>query len=251
MSSSDYYWARQLIKGFGRMWFLIVPQEADTSGGGESLLGSVVNEIEGSLFPAGGGIVGKDFPEPNHVTTPQIILKAIEQNRQQLGIAPDEPIVREVQFSGLRINIEKKSALKAGVGNFPSLPVAFSIDYSRMENITIEFGANTRKKFIPTGFLSLLKDFLGGDDTKIPSGVNIDQETIVHQVLLTDQYSITFESVEEFDRKFEAALKQINLQTQGKIAFALDQTTKKRVTVSVKEGKDYLIALKDIDWDDF
>jgi hypothetical protein len=45
MSSSDYYWSRQLVQGVGKMWFLKMPQEAEgNNGGGASLLGSVVRE---------------------------------------------------------------------------------------------------------------------------------------------------------------------------------------------------------------
>lgn len=65
------------------------------------------------------------------------------------------------------------------------------------------------------------------------------------------RHSVTFESQEELDSHFEAAIAQANQQNVGKIKFELDQTTKKRVVVKVDDGKDYLLALKDIDWDDF
>ncbi len=251
MSSSNYYWTHNLIQGFGKMWFLIVPQEADSSGGGESLLGSVVNEISGAFFPAGGSIFGKDYPEPQHVTTPGLILKTIEAHRQDLGIADDELIIQEVQYPGLSISVDKRRTLKAGVGGFPSLPAALSVDYSRMVNISIEFGANTRKKYIPTGYLSSLKKFLNGDDRKITTSVSIDKETIIHQLLLTDEYSVIFESTSAFDTNFEAAIEQVKILSGGKIAFDLDMSTKKRIVVKIEGDRDYLIALKNIDWDDF
>jgi hypothetical protein len=251
MSASNYYWSRQLIQGFGKMWFLIVPQEAKASGGGESLLGSVVNEIGGSLFPPSGGIFGKDYPEPHHLTTPQLILKTIEVHREKLGIASTEPIVQEINFSGLSIAVDKRKTLKAGVGGFPSLPASLSVDYSRMVSISIKFGANTQKRYIPTGYLSSLKHFLGGDDRKISTSVNIDKETIINQILLTDEYSVTFESESEFDTNFEAAIEQVSVLSTGKITFAFSGATKKRVTVKVQDGQDYLIALRNIDWDNF
>ncbi len=251
MSSSNFYWSQHLVQGFGRMWFLIVPQRASSPGGGESLLGSVVNEIPGQLFQ--GGLIGKSFPEPIHLTTPGLILKTIDVHRKDLGIDATEPIVQETDFAGVTISVDKKDALKIGVGSFPSLPVAFGIDYSRMVSITIEFGGNTRQKYIPTAYLTRLKQFYKGDDSKIPgsAGVNIDKETIIHQILLTDQYSVTFESQAVFDAKFEVAIQQANIINAGKINFELDRTTKKRVTAKVNDGKEYLIALKDIDWDDF
>lgn len=251
MPSSDYYWARHLVRGFGKMWFLIVPQEAGSSGGGASLLGSVVNELSGGLFPAGGGIIGRDFPEPHHVTTPQLLLKSLEHHRSDLGIPDNEQLVREIGFPGLTVSVDRKKSLKIGTGSFPSLPSAFSIDYSRMVSITIEFGVETRKKFIPTGYLSRLKDFLDGDDRKIATDINIDKETIVHQVLLTNQYSVTFESTAEFDSKFEAAVKSANAINAEKVTFELDNLSRRRVTAKVDDGHEYLIALKDLDWDDF
>lgn len=252
MSSSDYYWSRQLIQGFGKMWFLIIPQEANSSGGGASLLGSVVNEISGKLLPGGRGLnlVGRDFPEPNHLTTPQLLLKAIESQRQALEIADDEPIVAEVKYPDLSVVFERSDALKSGVGNFPSLPISFSVDYSRVERISIQFGANTRKLFIPTGYLSRLKNSVDGDDSKITTDISIDKETIVHQILLTDRYSITFESVSAFDANFEAAVRVANTLNAGRLVFDLEQTAKKQITITVDNGREYLIALKDIDWGD-
>ena len=251
MSSSNFYWSRRLIKGFGKMWFLIAPQEADSSGGGISLLGSVVNELSGGFFPGGGGIIGRDFPEPHHLTTPKLILEAIESRRQELEFKPDEPIVLEVKLPKLNLVFEKKTVSKAGIGNFPSLPISFSIDYSRLEKIFIQFGENTRKLYIPTGYLSRLKNAVDGDDAQLSTDVNIDKETIVNQILLADRYSITFESRAAFDSNFEASVNLANTLNAGNIDFELEQTTRHQVTVSVNDGKEYLIALRDIDWDDF
>jgi hypothetical protein len=252
MPSSDFYWSRRLIKGFGKMWFLIVPQEANNSGGGASLLGSVVNEISGQFFPEGIGlkIRGLDFPEPNHVTTSQLLLNAIESQRKALKLTEDEKIVREVKFSDMNITFEKSDALKFRAGNFPSLPISLNVDYSRMEKVSIQFGANTRKLFIPTGYLSRLKDFVGGDDRKITTDVNIDKETIVHQILLTDRYSVTFESVSAFDSNFEADANLVNTLNAGRISVDLEQAANRQVTVTINDGSEYLISLKAIDWDD-
>lgn len=253
MSSSDYYWSRRLIKGFGKMWFLIVPQEANHNGGGASLLGSVVNEISGQFFPAGIGVKlkGLDFPEPKHVTTPQLLLKAIESQRKALKLLDDEQIVVEVKFPDLNISFEKSDTLRSSADNFPSLPISLKVDYSRMEKVSIQFGANTRKLFIPTGYLSRLKDFVGGDDRKIATDVNIDKETIVNEILLTDRYSVIFESVSAFDSDFEADANLVNTLNAGKVSVELEQSTKRQVTVTVNDGNEYLIALKVIDWDDF
>jgi hypothetical protein len=251
MSSSEYYWSRQLIQGFGKMWFLIIPQESVSSGGGESLLGSVVNEKSGGLLPTGGGLIGKDYPVPLQFTTPQLILTAITSRRNELGIGNDEQIVVEVKYPNLTVAIDKEHSIKSSIGNFPSIPASFNIDYSRMESVTIQFGKNTRRSFIPTGYLSRLKNLVGGDDKQLATDVNIDKEIIIHEILLTDQYSVSFQSTAEFDSKFESSIQVANAVNAGAITFDVNQTTKKQVTVNVNDGTEYLIALNGIDWDDF
>jgi hypothetical protein len=251
MSSSEYYWSRHLIQGFGKMWFLVIPQESDSSGGGESLLGSVVNEKSGGFLSGHGNIIGKDYPEPFHVTTRKLIFNAINSHRNELGIGNDEQIVVEVKYPNLTVTIDKEHSIKSGVGNFPSIPASFNIDYSRLETVSFQFGENTRRLFIPTGYLSRLKDSVGDDDKKIATDVNIDKEIIIHEILLTDQYSVSFQSTAEFDSKFESSIQVANAVNAGAITFDVNQTTKKQVTVNVNDGKEYLIALNGIDWDDF
>lgn len=248
MSSSDYYWSHNLIKGFGKLWFLIIPQESDASGGGASLLGSVVKELNGDLL--GLGIFGKDFPEPNHLTQPQLILKALESHRVELKLK-DQKLIQEIKYPHLAAEFEKKKVLKTGISDFPGLPISFSIDYSLMEKISIKFGENTRKLFIPAGYLSRLKNFVGGDDSLLSSDINIDKEMIVHQILLTDQYKITFNSEKVFNPEFQTSINVANTINAGKVSFNIDQTSKSSLTVDVHDGKEYLIAIKNIDWDDF
>jgi len=195
--------------------------------------------------------MGKDFPDPNQLTTLQLLLKAIASRRKELSLAEDEQIIAEVKYPELSVVFEQGDTLKSGVSNFPSLPVSFSIDYSRMMKISMQFGKNTRKLFIPTRYLSRLKEFMGGNDRKLATDISFDKETIVHQILLTDQYRVSFESASAFDAKFESALSLANMLHAGKVAFELEQTTRKQVSVTVNDGTGYLIALKDIDWDDF
>lgn len=246
MASSDYYWSK--VPGFGKMWFLVIPHKANDTAGGGSLIGSVVRDHDDPLLGPT-GILGKNYPEPNHLTTPQIILKAIEVNRDALEIPNANPIILENTFpSGLTVEVEKKNSSKFGVANFPSLPISFSIDYSRMGKVTMKFGQGTVKRIIPAAYLSRLKIFYGGDDSKVPgsTGVDISKETIVHQLLLTKQYSVTFESVQAFQSQTDIAIAQANAVNVG-IKFARSASNK--IVVEVDDGNEYLIALNDIDWD--
>jgi hypothetical protein len=245
MPASDYYWSRHAIQGFGKMWFLIVPQEADTNGGGASLLGSIVDERDGGLF-------NSDYPKPEQFDQPQLILKALEERRRELRIGDTEPLVSEVNFPNLNITVQKSDKVKSGVDGFPSLPnfgLGFDIDYSRMQSISIQFGKNTRKLLIPIGFLIRLKEFVKDDDRKILPNGSIGRETIVCQLLVTDQYSVTFESTQAFDANFAAKLQAANVVNAGRAEFKLEHSHNKRVTVTIDNGKDYLIALEAVDWD--
>jgi hypothetical protein len=251
MSSSEYYWSRKLIDGFGKMWFLLAPQEADSNGGGASLLGSVVNEKSGGILPSTGGLIGKDYPVPENATTPQLILNAITAHLSELGIGADEPVVAELKFSNRTIKVEKEHSIKLGGGDFPSVNASLKVDYKRMESISIQFGENTRKLIIPTGYLSRLKDFVGGDHRKLATDINIDKEMIINEILLTDQYTVSFNSTTEFGSDFEASLQAANTVSAGAVTFAINQTNKRQVSAIVNDGKDYLIALDGIDWDKF
>lgn len=246
MSASDFYWSRNHFRGFGKMWYLIIPQQADSPGGGRSLLGSVVNE-NSSFFR---DIFGGDFPEPIHLTTPQLILSAMEERRGTHGIPADGDLFLQQDFPGVSMSIDKDKVIKAGTGNFPGIPISLGIDYSKAVKISIEFGPNTRKLFIPRGFLSGLKNSVGGDDSVLSSTVNIDKEFIIHEVLLSDQYSIEFESSIAFSPNFEASAGIANTISPG-VDVSIESTTKRNIKVTVDDGKEYLIALKNIDWDDF
>jgi hypothetical protein len=248
MAASDFYWSR--VPGFGKMWFLLLPRNAKSSAGGSSLIGSVVRDHQNGIL--GTGIFGANYPEPNHLTTAQIILKALEANRTAIGISAGEELIKEDTFpGGLTIEVEKRDALKLDVAGFPSLPASFTIDYARMHKVTIAFGSGTVKRIIPEAYLSKLKIFYNGDDSRVPGsdGIDISKETIVHQILLTKQYTVTFESLEEFKTQTEVAIKTANIANAGKIKFSMDATTKKKISVEVDDGNEYLIALNHIDWD--
>ena len=244
MSSSDYYWSRSYIRGFGKLWYLIIPQEANASGGGMSLLGSVVNEVDGGLF-------GRDYPEPIHLTTPQLILSAMDARRDADGIPETGDLFLEQKFSGVSISFDKDKVIKSGAGNFPGIPISLGIDYSKTVKFSITFGPNTRKLFIPRGYLTGLKKSVNGRDEILSSTVNIDKEFIIHEILLTDQYSVEFESSKTFSANFEASVAAANMMNSPGITVVIDSMTKRKVTVSVNDGNEYLIGLKNIDWDDF
>jgi hypothetical protein len=250
MPPSDFYWSRNLIRGLGKMWFPLSLQEATSTGGGESLLGSVVEELHG-------GFLGlQQYPAPYHMATPKLILDALQKRRSALELPAELTLRANLAVPQQTLNVTKKASLKTGVGPFPSLPGTFSldVDYSRMVSVSISFGSNTHIKYIPTDFLSRLYNSVKGDAAKVDKNlaIRIDDNYIVDQILVANEFTVTFESQEEFDAEFQAKLDYLNtLQpVSGQATFTFDQQKKKRVTIQIKGGPDYLLALKVLDWDD-
>jgi hypothetical protein len=249
MPSSDFYWSRNLIRGLGKMWFPLSLQEAASTGGGESLLGSVVEELHGGFLGLG------SYPAPYHMTTPKLILEALEKKQSDLSLPAKLILETSLTVPQQTLTVSKKGSLQAGVGPFPSLPGVFdlNIDYSRMASVNISFGTSTRAKYIPTDFLARLYNSVKGDAAKIDKylAIKIDDNYIVDQILVANEFSVTFESQEAFDAEFGAKIDYLNtLPAGGHAKFVLDQKKNKRVTVQVKNGPDYLLALKVVDWDD-
>lgn len=244
---SQFYWSRKHIPGFGRMWFPLVLQKADSQGGGEKLLGSVVEENWYGFFNS------KGYPSPYLMTSPQIILKALTEKRQVLDLP--ENIVVESELTAPTYSFQKKQILETGLGLFPSLPTSFklSIDYSRMKNITVEFGGSTKFKYIPTDYITRLYKNLNGDDRKIDPnvGISIAENYIVDQILLADKFSIIFDSESELESQLEAKLKFQNAlpENNGKILVQLE--SRQRIVAQIQNGPSYLIAFKVIEWEDF
>jgi hypothetical protein len=99
------------------------------------------------------------------------------------------------------------------------LPISPSADYLQVEKIP--------KLFISIGYLSRLKDFLNGDNSKIITDLIIDKETIVHRVLSVDRYSVTPVFVLAFDSDFEAAVNVTNTLNASRISVDLEQAERR------------------------
>ena len=250
MAADDYYWSEGLIKGFGKMWFLLAPQEASGGGGAQSLLGSVVEELSGGWLG-----LGRKFPAPYHMTTPGLVLNAIDARRGALGLAGAQ-LVESATLAGPTQNykVDRKGSLKAGAGPFPSLPANLNldIDYSRMRNITISFGDSSTAHYIPTDYLARLYRSEQGDLKKLfPSVViPIDDNYIVDEILLARDFTVTFDSDSKFDDEFTAKLEALKSVAPANISISVSGSSQSSVVARIKGEKDYLVALKVIDWDD-
>jgi hypothetical protein len=254
MPISDYYYARSLVKGFGKSLFLINLQDANSDGGGRSLLGSVAKE----LVETGGSFLVKNvyYPEPFHYTTPQLVLTSIERNREDLGLQSNEQVVltSEIAAAAQSVSVTRKKSLKLDIGPFPALPLNlnFSIDYDRMETIAVSLGAGTRYMYIPTDYLARLYRHLGGDASRISPNpaVEIDEELIIHRMVLARDFDVSFKSTEDFKGDVDAKLAAFNQLPEAKGKVTMQRTSQRTIAAKVSGASEYVVALAAIDWDD-
>lgn len=244
---SEFYWSQLNMLGFGRMWFPLAMHRADEQGMGGKYLGSVVEENWNGLFNS------SSYPSPNLMAAPQLVLQALIEKREILGL--QEEIVLESDLKVPSYSMEKKNVFGGGLRLFPGLPASFnlSVDYAAMKRITVEFGGNTRFRYIPTDPLLRLYKHLDGNDKQIDPkiGISIAENYIVDQVLLSDQYSVIFESESSFDGEIESKLQFQNalLENKGKVTVQMEN--RQRIVAQVQDGSPYLIAFKVIEWEDF
>lgn len=242
-NQSKYYFAENLINGFGKTKFLQVFHRADTSAGAD-LVGSIVDRA--------GPIWGR-YPVPFHMTKPQALLGALQTHRGALSIAPDDPIVQKTELSGLSQSVSIKHAhiFQTDLSALPNIPLEaqFLVDYERITGCTFNFQAGARVEYIPTDYLSRLHRWCDGNyRVAMPDiAVKVDREYIVDQVLIAKNVSMQFSSKEKFDTSIEAKVKEINASVGGKAKFGLTSDT--TLSVSVLDNIEYLVGLKVIDWD--
>lgn len=250
MPVQDYYFSRKAVPRFGKMYFLKVLQEADSEGGGRSLLGSVVQELREGLFG-----LGQHYPVPLHMSKPGVVREAIEKHRKQLGLNPKDPIVLRQTLAATQQSVvfTRKDSFGTGVGPFPSVPANFGldIDYSRMRQVTLTFGEKTRFEYVPLGYFARLYQHVGGDDGKVDRSGVIENNNVVDSILLAREFHVTFESEEDFDLTFDAKVKTFSSIPGISATVDYERQAKRKVVARVNSPRYYLVALGVSDWDDF
>lgn len=176
------------------------------------------------------------------------------QRRKELKHGADVDLSPRVGLApaSQTITISRKDTYEAGVKDLPGLPIgiSFRVDYALMESMVLSFGEGTDVQYIPTGYLSRLYEALDGRDQDIDPDdpVDIDDEWIVHRILLASTFEISSNSTKEFKTEIEAEFKKKNAEAGGKVV--LERTSKKAIKASIKDGPVYLVALSVIDWGD-
>src|SRR5207253_907999 len=106
-------------------------QDARGSGGGLSMLGSVVQEASER-----GGFLGlgvSHYPVPMLMSQPRIVTRALEGVRPELGLKPDDPIVliQGLTIANQRIMVNRKDAFTTDV----------EVSFTSAERFTGDFNA--------------------------------------------------------------------------------------------------------------
>lgn len=245
MPVETYYLSKTRIGMLGALFFLKQLQKRDASGGGYALLGAVVPEIDKTF--------GTDYVIPNCLSAPNAILKELEKRKAALGIEGEVTLRNEIAAGTETVKIEKKRSFEIGISPFPLIPLGskIDIDYAKMSAVTIVYGDGTYYEYIPLGYLNSLYHALKGDpkaDGADIGGDLLKKHAFVSQILLARNYTVTFESTQDFDINFEARLKAFRSlpDIEGKVV--IDRKTARTVEARVKGDDYYLIALASTQW---
>ena len=245
MALSDFYFARPLINGFGKMYFLKVFREADSYG--SKLLGSVVKETWDYWE------IAWWFPEPYSLAKPGFILDAIDKRRTKLKIKPSEKIVIASKLAGVEqnITIKKDVSFNTAVSSLPGIPgsMDLAVDYKRMKQMNFVLGAGARIEYIPTDYLVRLYRDCKGRASRIDPAVKvgISNNLMVNKVLIAKNCKYDFVSSKKFGVNFKAKIKAFQAQLESKVKFSFESDFKLRA--HIQDGKEYLLAFGAIDWD--
>jgi hypothetical protein len=250
MSYNEYYMARSVSAdvGFGKkVWMLKLPREASSAANGADLLGSVVEE-----GGRGWGFLEVNYPIPYHMSATQLVLNRLKAEAAALGLDPNK-LVDQQKIAGATITLTKSNGLDLKViSSFPGLPVQLelTVDLESTSRVTISFGPGSRIEYVPTEHLARLAKKLNYDSSKIDPNVAIDisDNLIVDQIVVAKDYTLEFALNKKLDVGFDAEARASNADIGAK--FAVRKTSATAFKVAVKDGVDYLVGLKTIDWDD-
>ena len=247
MSSSRFYWSRNTVNGFGKMWFPLVLRELN---GAEdnALLGSVVEELSSGLLS-----LGEHYPAPNSMSDPNLVLKVLASMSRVLDLQePKGYIETRNAIPDQEFVFSRGVGANVGVGTFPAIPadIGLTIDYSSLEYARIHFGNNTIVRHIPVDYLARLHRKFKGDASRIDPDVSIPVQDhyIVKSVLIAKDYSMEFQSGRDFSTTFDARVALVNQKYEGKINF--QRASARNYVVDVKNTNPYMIGFSVVDWDD-
>ncbi len=252
MAIGTYYLSKQKVTGVGSFFLLNELQLADSEdGGGEALLGAVVQENKEPLWHV-------DYPVPLSSFDPRLFVDVLTEMKETLGLNKIT-VSAKIAAGQQHFQVNKKSSFQLGAGPFPSIPFGgkFSVDHSSTKAIDINYGEGTRYEYIPKGnmiaFYQYLKDNPQALDSKpmLKTAVKfLQKNAFISWIQTAKNWSVTFEKTTSFDAGVEAHLDIFNQDNtiNGKVTLHKDSDTK--ITASVQGDDYYLVALMSTRWDD-
>lgn len=247
MSYTDLYYARKVANSLGfarKLWMPKLPRLAN-SASGTILLGSLVEEIDRIFVPS--------YPLPFSLTTPQILLTRLNEERSRLGLSPTEDLVLSQDVAGGVISMTANNNLAVGIeAGFPGIPVSidFGITQNQLAKVSLTLNEGAEIKYIPTDYIARFGGLFGGEssDAFPDVVVDIDDELFIDLIVLAKNFSVTYSFNQNLAPRIEAEIEAANATFSPKLEFG--KATEFSVEVKVKNDVSYVIGFKTIDWDE-
>ncbi len=244
MGIETYYLSKKNVSGVGGLFLLNQLQVADSSGGGKALLGSVVTENKSPFHT--------DYPVPQTMFAPRVLVDELEARREKLEIEGDIVLEREIAAGNENLEIEKNNSFSVGLGPFPAIPVnaKFQLDYSLLKKINITYGAGTLYQYIPMGYAAFLYEALKGKPTKKLGGKFLQKNAYISLIQLAKNWTVSFESTKEFTTDIEAQLDAYNVDSLVGGKAKIKKKSKFQLEASVKGDTYYVVGLMSTRWNE-
>lgn len=244
MGIETYYLSKRQVSGIGSIFLLNELQETSGSGGGEALLGAVVQENKSPFHT--------DYPVPILVSEANIIIQKLTHWKTELNIKSEIVVNQPIAAGQKNIKIEKEKSFQIGLGAFPAIPFngKFQLDYKKLVNIDITYGAGTVYKYIRKGDMMKLYKKLNGKPDDDMTGKFLQKNAFISLIQLAKNWKVTFESAKTFDADAQAQIDLFNNDNAigGKVK--LHKKTATKIEAEVAGDVYYLVGLMSTRWDD-
>jgi hypothetical protein len=239
--TSDYYWSEQDFNGFGDLWYLIIPQQTGTAGGGDFLLGSVLPRVQDTSF-----FSFNHYPIPEDFMQSQYVLNELKAKATTLNI-PANP-TNQIMLAGAKITQGNSGSgsFSGSTGQIPGLPVSLGIQlsYDTVSSIAISIGSAIYS-YIPTQYLSKLYQACGGNSKNLSLAYDISGQNICDCILLSDNYGVTVTTNSDLSADLNAKLTTL----PPSASLSLSNKTNNSFTLQVS-GTKYLIGFGTSRWNE-
>lgn len=244
MGIEAYYLSKKNVSGLGSLFLLNELQEADGSGGGKALLGSVVQENKSTFHT--------DYPVPLLVSEANIIVNKLKQWKTELNINSEIVVEQPIAAGNKSIKIEKDNSFQIGLGAFPNIPFngKFQIDYKKTVSIDLSFGAGTVYQYVRKGDLMKMYSKLNGKPDADMTGKFLEKNAFISFIQLAKNWTVSFESSKSFDTDIEAKIKLFNNDDAVGGAVKFSKKSETKIQAEVKGDTYYLVGLMSTRWSD-